>query len=42
MPKAIKVRGGYVVVHKGTGKILHRYTGKDAKTKALAVVRAGY
>ena len=42
MPKAIKVKGGYVVVHKITGKILHRYTGKNAKERAQAVVRAGY
>jgi len=42
MPKAVKVKGGYVVVHKVTGKILHRYTGKGAKEKAATVVRAGY
>ena len=42
MPKAIKGKGGYVGVHKITGKILHRYTGKNAKERAQAVVRAGY
>ena len=42
MPKMIKVKGGYVVVHKQTGKVLHKFKGKGAKEKATAVVRAGY
>ena len=42
MPEMIKVKGGYVVIHKQTGKVLHKFKGKEAKKKATAVVRAGY
>ena len=40
MPKAVKVKGGWKVVNKYTGKQLHKFTGNDAKRKAA--VRKGF
>ena len=42
MPKLIKIKGGYKVVHKQTGATLHTFKGKDAYSKASKIVRAGY
>jgi len=42
MPKAVRIKGGVKVINKRTGKIMHVYRGKDAKSKAAKVVRAGY
>ena len=42
MPKAVKIKGGWKVVHKLTGATLHTYRGTGAKEKAGKVVRAGY
>ncbi len=42
MPKAVKIKGGYKVVNKYTGKTMHTYKGKDAEKKARKIVRAGY
>ena len=42
MPKMVKVKGGYKVVHKQTGATLHTFKGKEAYGKAYKSVRAGY
>ena len=42
MPKAVKIKGGYKVVHKQTGATLHTFKGRNAYSKAYKVVRAGY
>jgi len=42
MPKMVKVKGGYKVVHKQTGQTLHTFKGKEAYGKAYKIVRAGY
>ena len=42
MPKAVKIKGGYKVVHKLTGKTLHVYKGAGAKSRAAKVVAGGY
>tara|TARA_B100001245_G_scaffold235348_1_gene222909 strand:- start:304 stop:486 length:183 start_codon:yes stop_codon:yes gene_type:complete len=42
MPKAVKIKGGWKVINKYTGKQLHKFTGNDAKRKAESAVRKGY
>jgi len=42
MPKLVKIKGGYKVVHKQTGATLHTYKGAGALAKATKVVKAGY
>jgi len=42
MPKMVKTKGGYKVIHKQTGQTLHKFTGKDAYSKAYKIVKAGY
>ena len=42
MPKAVKIKGGIKVINKRTGEVMHIYRGKNAKSKAAKVVRAGY
>jgi len=42
MPKLVKIKGGYKVVHKQTGATLHIFKGTTAYSKARKVVRAGY
>ena len=37
MPKVVKITGGYKVVNVLSGKVLGKFTGKDAKKKAHAV-----
>jgi len=42
MPKAVKIKGGWKVVNKYTGKTLHTYKANNAKRKALAQVKNSY
>ena len=42
VPKAVKVKGGWKVVNKHTGRQLHKFTGNDAKRKAQSAVRKGF
>ena len=42
MPIKVKVKGGWKVVDKYTGKTLHVYRRTGAKTKAVKAVRKGY
>ena len=42
MPRLVKIKGGYAVVHKITGKTIRRFTGKNAYTKAKKLVSLGY
>jgi hypothetical protein len=42
MPRLVKIKGGYSVVHKITGKTIQRFTGKNAATKAKKLVALGY
>jgi len=42
MPKAVKVKGGYKVVNKHTGKTISRFFGKGAKAKADKLAAKGY
>ena len=42
MPKLVKIKGGYKVVHKQTGATLHTFKGRTAYSKAYKVVKAGY
>ena len=37
MPKLVKITGGYKVVNVYSGKVLGKFTGKDAKKKAHAL-----
>jgi len=42
MPKAIKIKGGWKVVNKYTGKTLHTYKANNAKRKAHQMVKNSY
>ena len=42
MPRLVKTKGGYSVVHKITGKTIRRFTGKDAYKRAKKLVALGY
>jgi len=42
MPVKVKIPGGWKVVDKRTGRVLHTYKGHNAKSKATKVVRKGY
>ena len=42
MPRLMKIKGGYSVVHKITGKTIQRFTGKNAAAKAKKLVALGY
>ena len=42
MPRLVKIKGGYSVVHKITGKTIQRFTGKNAAAKAKKLVALGY
>ncbi len=42
MPKAVKIKGGWKVINKYTGKTLHTYRSNNAKRKAQAQVKNSY
>lgn len=42
MPRLVKIKGGYAVVHKITGKTIRRFKGKNAYQKAKKLVALGY
>jgi len=42
MPRLVKIKGGYSVVHKITGKTIQQFKGKNAYTKAKKLVSLGY
>ena len=42
MPKAIKIKGGWKVVNKYTGKTLHTFRSNNAKRKAMTQVKNSY
>ena len=42
MPKAVKVKGGYKVINKHTGKQIAKFYGKGAEAKAKKLATKGY
>ena len=42
MPRLVKIKGGYAVVHRITGKPIRQFTGKNAAAKAKKLVARGY
>ena len=38
----VRIKGGYKVINKRTGKTIHTYIGPAAYSKAKAIVKKGY